>query len=231
MKIVMINPNSSKEMTAAIQAAAEKFAEGRFAVQTLATEGAPAFIDYFEDHAQALPGMIRIIRDYEAEADAFIIACHCDPNLKIMKQITNKPVIGIGEASMYMAAMLGGRFTVLSTDPHSVPHKQDLIHEYGLDHFCASVRVTDPAIQDQTLAYIDAGRKALQEDYAEVIVLGCAGMCELTDALTQALQMPVLDGIICALIQAEGLVHARLSTSKVRLYAPKAPQTDAARMD
>ena len=221
MKIIIINPNSSKKMTAAIQEAAEAFVDGRYQVETLATEGAPEFIDYFEDDADALPGMIRIIRENQDTADAFIVACHCDPNLAILKEISQKPVIGIGEASMRLAPMIGGRFTVLSTDKHSVTHKEDLIHEYGLDHFCSSVRVTDPSITDELEAYIDAGKKALEEDYAEVIVLGCAGLCELTRKLTEALKVPVLDGVVCGLMVAEGMVRAGLSTSKVRLYASR----------
>lgn len=218
MKIVIINPNSSCEMTAAIQKAALQYVDGRYEAVTFATEGAPEFIDYFEDYAAALPGMIRIIKENEDTADAFIIACHCDPNLHILRQISRKPVIGIGEASMHMAPMLGGRFAVLSTDKHSVTHKEDLIHEYGLDHFCASVKVTDPAIGDETEAYIDAARRAIEEDYAEVIVLGCAGLCELTENLKRVLGVPVLDGVICGLIMAEGMVRAGLTTSKVRLY-------------
>lgn len=221
MKIIIINPNSSKKMTAAIQEAAEKYVDGRYEVETLATEGAPEFIDYFEDDADALPGMMRIIRENEATADAFVVACHCDPNLAILKEISKKPVIGIGEASLHMATMLGGRFSVLSTDKHSVTHKEDLIHEYGLDHFCSSVRVTDPSISDEVEAYIDAGKKALEEDYAEVLVLGCAGLCELTERLTEELKVPVLDGVVCGLILAEGMARAGLATSKVRLYASR----------
>ena len=106
MKIIIINPNSSKKMTAAIQEAAEEYVDGRYEVVTLPTEGAPEFIDYFEDDAEALPGMIQIIRENEDTADAFVVACHCDPNLSILRQISRKPVIGIGEASMRMAPVL-----------------------------------------------------------------------------------------------------------------------------
>lgn len=219
MKIIVINPNSSDEMTASIQQSAEAYVQGRYEVETLSTPGAPVFIDYFEDHALAAPGMIKIIEDYQDSADAFVIACHCDPNLHLLRQISKKPVIGIGEASMHMATMIGGRFTVLSTDKHSVTHKQDIIHEYGLDHFCASVRITDPTIEDSVEAYVDAAKKAMDEDYAEVIVLGCAGLCDLTNALRERIEAPVLDGVVCGLIQAEGLVNAGLTTSKVRLYA------------
>ena len=57
--------------------------------------------------------MVQIVRKYEKEADAFVVACVCDPNLKLMREISSKPVVGIGEASMYMATMLGNSFTIL----------------------------------------------------------------------------------------------------------------------
>ena len=219
MKIIIINPNSSDEMTASIQKAADRYVNGRFEAVAVSTPGAPEFIDYYEDHARALPGMIQIIKENEKTADAFLVACHCDPNMHILRQISHKPVIGIGEASMRLAPMLGARFTVLATDPHSVTHKEDIIHEYGLDHYLASVKVTNPSIINAFDAYEDAARRAMKEDHAEVLVLGCAGLCELAEELTKRLQVPVLDGVVCGLIVAEGLVNAGLTTSKVRLYA------------
>ena len=98
MNIVVINPNSSEAMTADIRNAAERYAAGRFQVTVLPTPGAPEFIDTVEDRALAAPGMSAIVREYEDKADAFIVACHCDPNLQLLRELTSKPVLGIGEA-------------------------------------------------------------------------------------------------------------------------------------
>ena len=98
-------------------------------------------------------------------------------------------------------------------------HKEDIIHEYGLKHYLASVKVTNPSIPDAFDAYEDAARRAMEEDYAEVLVLGCAGLCDLREELAKRLNVPVLDGVVCGLMIAEGLVNAGLTTSKVRLYA------------
>jgi allantoin racemase len=67
---------------------------------------------------------------------------------------------------------------------------------------------------------LQAARLALQEDRAEVIVLGCAGMTGLDERLSAQIGAPVLDGVICALIIATGLVKYGISTSKVRRYNP-----------
>jgi len=220
MKILIINPNSSKEMTAAIQHSAETFANGEFEVKTLPTPGAPLFIDYYEDAAKAAPGMMQIVRENEAEYDAFIVACHCDPNIELIKEITNKPVVGIGESSMKIASMLGHSFSVVSTGERSIPNKHAVIRKYNLEGCAASVRAPkeDCSCGNDEELFMSAARAAIDEDMAEVIVLGCAGMTGLDKSMSEKLGVPVLDGVICALIIASGLVKAGLSISKIRRY-------------
>ena len=220
MKILIINPNSSDEMTAAIQNVASIYAAGDFDVKTVSTPGAPEYIDYYTDQAIAAPGMMKIVKDNEAEYDAFIVACHCDPNLDLLKQITTKPVVGIGEASMKLASMLGHSFSVVSAGNHSIPNKQAVIHKYHLDGCCASVRGPKGDFDDPTVEapYLDAAQVAMQEDLAEVIVLGCAGFAGMAEKMSAKLGVPVLDGVVSALIIATGLVKAGYTTSKIRRY-------------
>ena len=220
MKILIINPNSSVEMSAAIQNGAEIYANGDFEVKTVPTPNAPEYIDYYIDQAIAAPGMMQIVKENEAEYDAFIVACHCDPNLDLLKQITDKPVVGIGEASMKLATMLGHSFSVVSAGKHSIPNKRALIHKYGLDNDCASVRGPKDDFDDPTVEgpYLNAAQIAMEEDLAEVIVLGCAGFAGMSEKMSAELGIPVLDGVVSALIIATGLVKAGYTTSKIRRY-------------
>jgi len=218
MKILIINPNSSAEMTGGIRAAAEAFAAGDYAVLCRATPGAPEFIETAEDQVRAAPGMIALLREHERDCDAFVIACHCDPQLDVLKEITAKPVVGIGEASMKIASMLGHRFSVLSASERSIPGKEALIRSYHLEGYLASVRPIpgDWRSEDNVLA---AARAALREDRAEVIVLGCAGLAGMDKRLQERLGAPVLDGVACALILAAGLAKYGVGTSKSGRYA------------
>ena len=220
MKILIINPNSSEEMSAAIQNVAEIYANGDFEVKTVPTPGAPEYIDYYIDQAIAAPGMMQIVKENEAEYDAFIVACHCDPNLDLLKQITDKPVVGIGEASMKLATMLGHSFSVVSAGKHSIPNKRAMVHKYGLDNECASVRGPKDDFDDPTVEgpYLNAAQIAMEEDLAEVIVLGCAGFAGMSEKMSAELGVPVLDGVVSALIIATGLVKAGYTTSKIRRY-------------
>jgi len=113
-KILIINPNSSEEMTRDIQNFAKLYMGRQAMIHTEMTEGAPQFIETYRDEAQATPGMIRLIKNNQQTYDGFMVACHCDPNLDLMKEISKKPVVGMGESSMHTACLLGDRFTVVS---------------------------------------------------------------------------------------------------------------------
>jgi allantoin racemase len=221
MRILIINPNSSADMTRAIQKAAERFAGDTFEVACLAAPGAPPFIETYEDQLKAAPGMIRLLRENESSHDGFVVACHCDPNLEAMKEITEKPVVGIGEASMRMAAFLGHRFSVVSTCAHSVPNKEALIRKYHLQDLGS---VTAPGKDSAGLGdedkILEAARLAVERDHAEVIVLGCAGLAGLDRRIQKVLKVPVLDGVTCALIIVTGLIRSGVSTSKAGRYNP-----------
>lgn len=222
MKILIINPNSDPEMTRVIQRSAQDYAAGDFEVICKPTPGAPLFIETYEDILQAAPGMIELLRGNEDQFDAFVIACHDDPNLDAMKEMTAKPVVGIGEASMKMASMLGHRFSVVSTMKHSIPNKEALVRKLHLEGALASVKAPPEELAGASdeEKYLRAAQLALEEDMAEVIVLGCAGMAGLDKRLSAELGAPVLDGVACALIIATGLVKYGVSTSKVRRYNP-----------
>jgi len=220
MKLLIINPNSDEEMSQAISTSAIHFADGDFEVDCLPTPGAPAFIDSYRDSAAAMPGMVELLQKYETGYDGFIVACHCDPNLDLMKELTTKPMVGIGEASMKIATMLGHRFSVISTDSRSVPNKEALIRSYHLQDLLASVKYPPASLGDRSDEdkYLSTAQAAIEEDMAEVIVLGCAGMTGLDKRLERELGVPVLDGVVCALIIAAGLVKYQVSTSKIRRY-------------
>ncbi len=223
MKILIINPNSDLEMTEAIQRTAENFSAGEFDVTCKPTPGAPEFIETYEDEIKTAPGMIQLVRENEDKFDAFIIACHDDPNLDVMKEITRKPVVGIAEASMKIASMLGHRFSVLTTSEHSIPIKEALVRKYHLQDVLASVRAPreETIEKSDELKYMETAQSSIKEDMAEVLVLGCAGMTGLDKHLEEKMGIPVLDGIVCALIIASGLVKYKVSTSKIRRYNPQ----------
>jgi allantoin racemase len=222
MKILVINPNSDPEMTAAIQASAEAFSRGTFEVKTLSTPGAPLFIESHASEVQCGPGMLQLMEENEEDYDAFVVACHSDVNIEVIREATRKPVIGIGEASMKLASFLGLTFSVVTTHRHSVPGKLEQVRKLHLQDQLASVR--PPELGDEELEgvelFMELSRRARDEDGAEVIVLGCAGLAGMDRTIREALDLPVLDGVVCALILATGFTRYGVGTSKVLYYDP-----------
>jgi len=222
MRILIINPNSDPEMTGLIQKSAEDFACGDFEVVTKSTPGAPQFIETYIDEVTAAPGMMQLIRVNEDEFDAIVVACHCDPNLDVIKEMTEKPVVGIGEASMKIATMLGHNFSVVTTHSHSIPGKLAHARKYHLHDMMVSVRAPQEGEIDLSDAelFLKLSRSAIEEDLAEVIVLGCAGLAGMDKMIQQELGVPVIDGVSCALILATGFVRYGITTSRALGYNP-----------
>ena len=221
MKIVVLNPNSDVEMKEAIRRASEVFADGRYEVEVVAPPDGPIFIDSYEDAQEAIPGLIRLVKELQDGADAFVLACHGDPGIDVLKEISKKPVVGIGEASMKLATMLGHTFSVLTTSRRSIAGKEAVINNYHLTSSMASVCAPtkdDPPDEEMEAAYREAAGIAMERDNAEVLVLGCAGLVGLDETLMRQLPVPVLDGIKCALTIAEGFARMHVNTSKIGRY-------------
>lgn len=220
MNILLINPNSDREMTRDIQEKAQAYASVELKVECRRVPDAPSFIETYEDEIIAAPGMIKLLRENQSRFHAFVVACHCDPNLDVLKEISSKPVVGIGEASMKMATLLGHRFSILSATSRSIPNKEALVRKYHLQEALASIRPLGKEENEAQIkdSYLQAARKALNEDGAEVIVLGCAGMTDLDKFLERKTGVPVLDGVVCALVIAAGLARYGVSTSKIRRF-------------
>ena len=126
---------------------------------------------------------------------------------------------------MLTACTLGHKFTILSVLARSRPSAENLVRQYGLQDRCASVRATGLSVlevhsQRERLIrrLTEEGKKAVEMDGAEVLLLGCAGMAGVDKVLQSTLQVPVLDGVVCAVKLAEGLYDYGLKTSKVGFF-------------
>jgi len=106
------------------------------------------------------------------------------------------------------AAGPGHKFSILTTDYHSIPIHAELVRKYGMYDSLASIRAPEIGSNGDLLA---ASAAAVNQDKAEVIVLGCAGMTGLDKKLQAELGVPVLDGVVCALFIAVGLARYRVT--------------------
>ena len=226
MKIMVINPNSSREMTSQIEQVLSRIKRPETDLTVVQVEDAPPAIESDADVAQAVPGVLRLVRRANDEGyDAVIIACFSDPGLGAAREVSEILVLGIQETSLHVAAMLGHLFTVLTPLAHRVPKKEREVRRLGLAESLASVRalgltVTETEAEpERTKARIlDVARTAVEQDGAEVLVLGCAGMTGYAEEIQKKLGVVVIDPTSVTLKVAEGLVETKLRHSKRGLY-------------
>lgn len=202
MKILIINPNSDEGTNKIIQKKAEEFVDGAYEVDCINVKNAPELVSSYEDYAEAAPEMIDIIRTNEDKYDSFIVACHADPNLDLLKEITDKPVVGIAESSMKIASMLGNSFAVITPSKKIISKKLALARKYHCNDLLKAIKVAKSNDKEDLL---EAAKKAAEENDVDVIVLGCANYANEDRYIEKQINLMVLDGVACALIIASGL--------------------------
>lgn len=230
MRILVVNPNTTASMTGKIGAAARRAAAPGTEILAVNPERGPASIEGYYDEALSLAGLIETVAAHPG-ADGVVVACFDDTGLDAVRCMTSAPVIGIGEAAFHFASVLSNRFSVVTTLSRSVPAIEHNLVRYGLAGRCARVRASDipvldlekgdPAMRARICDEISA---AIEDDRAEAIVLGCAGMTDLTASLAEEFGLPVLDGVACAVAFCEGIARLKLSTTKLGGYAPPTPK-------
>jgi allantoin racemase len=159
-----------------------------------------------------------------------------DPGLYAARELVNIPVVGPAQASFHLAAMLGHRFSVLTTLERDISVVEDLIARYGLSNHLASVRALnievldlDEDIEATLQVLIDVGEQAVRQDDAHVIVPGCTGLIGLAPRVQAGLagrgcEVPVLDPPSVALKLAESLVDLGYAHSKRTYPQPPAKE-------
>jgi allantoin racemase len=210
--LYVINPNSSQTVTDAIATAVGPL-QGMgapIACVTLA-EGPPGI----ESQAQAdetIAPMLRLAARLEPDAAGFVVACFGDPGVHALRDRTAKPVLGIQEAAVATAMTLGQRFGIIAILPASIPRHLRALGAMGVLDRLAGDRalglgvaaLADPAITQERL--VGTGRQLRDQDGAEVLILGCAGMARYRTMLEQVLSIPVIDPCQAAVAMALGRI-------------------------
>ncbi len=227
MRILVVNVNTTETMTKTIGEAARAVASpGTEIVELTPFFGAESVEGNFESYLAAVAVMDRVVA-YEGQYDAVVLAGFGEHGREGLQELLDVPVVDITEAAAHLAHLLGHRYSVVTTLDRAVPLIEDRLMLAGLLSHCASVRASGLSVleleesEDRSVAAIvEQAKRAVEEDRAEVIVLGCGGMAGLDTAVREATGAPVVDGVAAAVKLAESLVQLGLSTSKVRTYAP-----------
>lgn len=228
MRLLIVNPNTSGSFTEKIRVVSDQYKLPTTEIVAVTAASGPRSIESIYDEILSAPGTLETALKHIDSCDAVIFACYSDhPVIYGMREITEKPVLGIAEASMYLACMVGNQFSVVTTNREWEPLLWEAVRHYGLTERCVSVRSTgmevlalESAKPEETYQRIlEAARDAMEIDGAEVICLGCAGMTGLDKDLEKELGIPVIDGVVAAIKLMEGMVGYGLKTSKRLTYS------------
>jgi allantoin racemase len=227
MRILVLNVNTTEAMTETIGQTARSVASpGTEIVALTPSFGAASVEGNYESYLAAI-AVMETVRAYPEPYDAVIQAGYGEHGREGLQELVEVPVVDITEAAASTAQFLGHRYSVVTTLDRTVPLIEDRLLLAGLSARCASVRASGLAVLDleadpvaATAAIAAQAERAVVEDRAEVICLGCGGMAGLSQQVSSRTGVPVVDGVAAAVTIAESLVRLGLRTSKVRTYAP-----------
>lgn len=227
MKLLLINPNISDSVTDLIRAEAERSAGPGTQVTALT---APFGVAYIETRFEALVGAYaaaQVAAEHGPQHDAVIVAAFGDPGVAGIRELLPVPVIGMTEAALASAHLLGHRFSIIAISQRMQAWYRETVEGYGFGGRLASIRSLDRPLasvasvqQEHGDALVALAERAVHEDGADVIVLAGAPLAGLARSIEGRLPVPVVDGVSSAVRHAQTLVALRPGTHLRGSFAP-----------
>lgn len=222
MRIKIINPNTTASFTQRCLIAGRAVAASGTQILAGQPSRGTASVESYVDEATATLGVIEQVRAGEAEGVAgYVIACFGDTGLEAAREVATGPVVGMTEAALYAAALIAPVFSIVTLPPRTRVFAERVLWHAGLERRCPKVRAIDVTVLDcddeasvVMEPFIAEARRAILEDHAEAIILGCAGLQPLVEPLSLTLGVPVIEGVAAAVKLVEALLAMRLATSK-----------------
>lgn len=214
--LYVLNPNSSKDVTARIDVAMEPLRSLGVAIACKTQPEGPPGIESQRQADLVIAPLLAQAASLEADAAGFVIACFGDPGLHALRDQTALPALGIQEAAVATAMTLGQRFGVLAILPASIPRHMRSFGAMGVLDRLAGDRALNLGVGDlsdtaRTLArMIEIGTQLRDTDGADVLIMGCAGMAGYRSALQDALDLPVVEPCQAAAAMAIGRIALNL---------------------
>jgi allantoin racemase len=231
MKLLVINPNISDDVTALIESEALRSASpGTELVVRTAGYG----VEYIETRFESLiaaGAVAEVIAEYtrpgSGPVDGVVVAAFGDPGMPALKELTDVPVIGITEAALCAAALQGHRFSIIAISDRIRPWYLDCVERFGLGGRLASIRSINETLngigsvqQDFKETLLALSRQAVTEDGADVVILAGAPLAGLARELRGQIPVPVVDGISAGIRMAEAVVGLESGLHRAGAFAP-----------
>lgn len=213
MKLLIINPNISENVTELIGQEARRIASPTTTITTMTAELGVAYI---ETRFEAMLGAFataELAARHAGEHDAVIVAAFGDPGLTALREVLDIPVLGLTESALMSACMLGQRFSIIAISRRISAWYRETVHTNGLLDRLASIRTLDQRVQNIGTIQNDHAdelkalcMQAIEQDGADVLIIAGAPLAGLARAIAADIPVPLVDGVSSAVRHAESLV-------------------------
>lgn len=229
MRLLLINPNTTAAMTDKVLAVA-RGAVGRD-TELIAVTGrfGAAYVASRAAYAIAAHAALDAWAGAPGPFDAVVLACFGDPGLEALRELSTVPVVGMAEASIHAACQLGGRFGIVTGGERWAPMLREFVAGRGLSDRLSGVHTVAPTGADiardpeGSLTVLASACALATDSGADVVILGGAGLAGLAARLTPRVSVPLIDGVVAAVTQAEALARLGVATARAGGFAAPAP--------
>ena len=214
MKILWIDPVGTDGFDAVIgKILKSSAAPGTAADVVSLPKGRPLHLEYHAYEGLVTADITKLVYHLSAEYDGIVIGCFYDVGLREAREVSRRAVVTAPcQSALVFASHLGNTFSVLVGRRKWVPRMEENIRMYGFSHRMASMRPLELGVYDfqadvkRTAAImLEQGRKAVQEDGAEVLILGCTIEFGFHETMQEELKVPVIDAVAAPFKLAEML--------------------------
>lgn len=227
MRLLLVNPNISESVTRLIHAEAERSAAPGTQIMTATAEFGVAYIETRAEAVIAAYATLDLLaREYPGH-DAAIIAAFGDPGIGAAREALPIPVVGLTEAALASACLVGSRFSVVTVSRRIRAWYREVITACGLIDRVASLRPLEDPLSDIGNIQADHGERllglceaAVEEDGADAIILAGAPLAGLARSVAARLPVPVIDGVASAVHHAHTLAAMELAGHAAGSFAP-----------
>jgi Asp/Glu/hydantoin racemase len=227
MKLLLINPNTSQSVSDLIEAEARRAAAPGTEVRVLT---APFGVAYIETRFEALIGAYAaatLAAENAGKHDAIVVAAFGDPGIDGLREVLDIPVVGLTEAALMSACLLGKRFSIVAITQRITAWYRECVRANGLIDRLASIRNLDRPVHDIGRVQDDHAERlqalclsAVDDDGADVIVIAGAPLAGLARSIKDRIPVPVVDGVSSAVCHAQTLVSLAPAAARLGSFAP-----------
>jgi allantoin racemase len=219
IEICIINPYASEKSNEKLKITAEK----------IITHGSSIFVDEldineinFNQHYEAtnISDLVKKVENNN-RSDAFIVASFEDIGVDTIRKISSKSIIGIGEASFYIANIIANKFSIITNLSQTHEAIKNNLVKYDMDHKCVSLKSIEVPILDmETMSKANIRKldieiqRTISEDKPEAIILTSAGISDLTKTFSEKYNLPFIEGISAATALTQQLISLGIKIKK-----------------